>query len=371
MSEFIRTQSELKANLVHQIRGILDQAEAEKRNLTAEENQTIDRIEADIDATQRSIDVAQKNEIRRAEAEQAAGAFVPAVAESRSEADIFRAMASGELRSQMFEKRATLVPGTDTVPVSFYDQLWSIARQVGPMLTVSDVIVRNSGNDLRLPILSGFSTAGSVAAGSAISQSEPTFTSLLLSPVKAGFLQLITNELIADAGFDIVSALAEQAGNAIGTFANATATTVVVAAAGSGVASGSATLQADDLIDLAYTIDGGYRPNAGYMAAGSTIGKIRKLRDGAGNYLFQVGVGTPDSFAGFPIYENPSMSAVGSGVKSVLFGDFKSVALTHTPVEVSTSTDAYFANDLTAYRTTLRIAAGLKSSGAVKYLTTS
>jgi HK97 family phage major capsid protein len=107
------------------------------------------------------------------------------------------------------------------------------------------------------------------------------------------------------------------------------------------------------------------------MAAGSTLGAIRKLKDSAGNYLYAVGQGVPDTFAGFPVYENPSMSAVGSGVKSVLFGDFKAVAITHTPVDVATSTDAYFDQDVTAYRTTLRFAAGLKSAGAVKYLTTS
>jgi HK97 family phage major capsid protein len=372
MSEFIKTQSEVKANLVHQIRSIIDVAEQEKRGLTAEETQTIDRIEAAIGDAQRSIETAERAEVRRAEAEEAARGYVPTAVESRSEVDIFRALASGEMRSHQFESRATLVNSADTVPVSFYDMLWSIARKVGPMLDVADVIVRNSGNDLRLPILSAFSTAGSVAAGSAIGQSEPTFTSLLLSPVKAGFLQLVTNELIADAGFDLVGELAKQAGNAIGTFANATATSVVVAGAGSGVASGSAVLTADALIDLAYSLDGGYRTNgAAYQAAGSTIGAIRKLKDGAGNYLYQVGIGQPDTFAGFRVLENPNMSAVGSGVKSVIFGDFSAVAITHTPIDVSTSADAYFSQDITAYRTTLRIASGLKSSSAVKYLTTS
>lgn len=373
MSDFIKTQSEVKANLLHQIRSIIDGAEAEKRGLTAEENQTIDRMEAALDDAQRSIEVAQRTEVRRAEAEAAAGSFVPAVAEVRSEADIFRALASGELRSQMFEKRATLVPGTDTVPVDFYNRLWTIARKVGPFLDVADVIVRNSGNDLKLPVLSAYSTASLTAAGSAIAQSEPTFTSITLSPTKGAFLSLITNELIADAGFDIVGAIADQAGNAIGTWANATATSTVVAAAGSGVASGSAVLTADALIDLQFSVDGGYRGNGAYMVNTSTLGAMRKLKDSVGAYLYQPAAttGAPDMFAGRPVLENPSMSNVGSAVKSVLFGDFSAVAITHTPIEVATSSDAYFNQDVTAYRTTLRLAAGLKSSGAVKYLTTS
>lgn len=372
MSEFIKSQSEVKANLVHQIRSIIDGAEGEKRGLTADELQTINRLETAIDDAQRSIETAERVEVRRAEAEEAARGFVPSpVVESRSEADIFRALAFGEMRSHTFEQRATLVPASDTVPVDFLGRLWSIARKVGPFLDVSDVIVRNSGNDLRIPVLSAYSTIGSVAAGSAISQSEPTFTSIVLSPVKGGALALLANELIADAGFDITGAIADQFGNAIGTWANSTATSVVVAAAGSGVASGSAVLTGDALIDLQFSVDGAYRTAGAYMMNTQTLGAVRKLKDTAGNYLYAIGMDGVDTFAGRPVLENPNMSAVGSGVKSVLFGDFSSVAITHTPIEVSTSTDAYFAQDITAYRATLRLAAGLKSSGAVKYLTTS
>jgi HK97 family phage major capsid protein len=101
-----------------------------------------------------------------------------------------------------------------------------------------------------------------------------------------------------------------------------------------------------------------------------TLGLVRKLKDNVGAYLYQVGVGAPDTFAGAPVLENPAMVDVASGAKSVIFGDYKAVAITHNNVQVATSQDAYFSQDVTAYRTTLRLASGLKSSGAVKYLTT-
>jgi len=237
------------------------------------------------------------------------------------------------------------------------------------MLETSEVITRTSGNDIRIPVYTAFSTAASVSAGSAIPESNPTFDSILLQPAKTGFIVPVANELLTDAGFDISSVIAEQAGNAIGTYINNAATTTLIAAAGSGVASGSATLQADALIDLAYSVDGAVRTaGAGYMAATSTLGVIRKLKDTAGNYLYQVGVGQPDTFAGFPVYENPGMSAVGSGVKSVLFGDYKALKVTTTGLEVATSADAYFAQDVTGYRFTYRMASGLTHAAHVKYL---
>jgi len=242
------------------------------------------------------------------------------------------------------------------------------------MLDTSEVILRNSGNDIRIPIYTAFSTASAVSAGSAISESNPTFDSLLLQPAKTGFIVPVANELISDAGFDIEAVIAEQAGNAIGYGVNGSTTTTLVGAAGSGVAVGSATLAADNLIDLAYSTDGAVRrlPGVGFMANGSTIATMRKLKDTTGQYLWQPGLanGNPDTFAGFAVYENPAVAAIGSGVKSVLFGHLPSFKIVTTGLEVATSADAYFANDVTAYRFTYRVAGGLTHAAHVKYLTT-
>lgn len=372
MSDFVKAQQEIRANLVSQIQESLDVAEA-RGGLDAETTAKIDRIEADIRKADEAIAIAQRNEERKADASVAAQGFVP-VAEERSDADLFRAMARGEVREHLFpaEQRASLLPSANTVPVSFYEQVFGAARLVGPILNVADVITRSSGNDLRIPIYTAFSTAAAVSAGSAIAESNPTFDSILLQPTKAGFIVPVANELLSDAGFDIASVIAEQAGNAIGTYVNNTATTTLVGAAGSGVASGSAVLTGDALIDLAFSVDGASRmAGAGYMANTQTIGAIRKLKDTVGNYLYQVNVGAPDTFAGFPIYENPGMSAIGSGVKSVLFGDYKALKVVTTGLDVATSTDAYFAQDVTGYRFTYRLASGLTHAAKVKYLTTS
>ena len=372
MSEFIKAQQEVRNNLIMQVRSIIDVAETEGRGLTAEDSQKIERIEADIRSADDAIGVATRNEERKMDAAAAAGSFVPAT-EARSDSDLFRAMARGELRDHTFpaEMRASLVPSANTVPVSFYDQVFGAARLVGPWLDAAEVITRSSGNDLRLPIYTAFSTAAAVSAGSAISESNPTFDSVLIQPAKFGFIVPVANELIADAGFDISSVIAEQAGNAIGTYLNTSVTSTVVGAAGSGVTASTATaVSADNLIDLAYSVDGAVRqlPSAGLMVNSKTLGAIRKLKDTAGNYLYQVGVGQPDTFAGFRIWENPNLADIATGTKSVLFGDNKAVKIVTTGMEVATSVDAYFANDVTAYRFTMRAGQALTHAAKVKYL---
>lgn len=378
MSEFIKTQQELRANLYEQMKDVIESAEAESRSLDSAELEKISRIEADMDRAAEAISVAQRAEERKLEVAEAAKGFVPAE-EKRDDAAIFRAMASGEVRSHTFnhEKRA-LVPATATVPVGFLDQVYGLARLVGPMLDVSDVITRTSGESLRIPTYTAYSTATQYAAGSAIAESNPTFDSVLLAPKKIGFTVQIANELLSDAGFDIESVIAEQAGNAIGFKINDLATVGtgstevegIVAAAGSGVTGGTTTFTADQLIDLQFSLDGAARrlPGVGYMGNTSTVGVMRKLKDDNNQYLYTVNVGAPDNFAGFPIFENPAMADVGTGAKSVLFGHFPSYKIVTTGLEVATSSDAYFANDVTAYRFTYRFDGKLTHASHVKYL---
>jgi len=378
MSEFIKTQQELRANLYEQVKDVIEAAEAEKRGLDQAELDKIARIEADMNKASEAIAVAQRAEERKAEVSAAAKGFIPAT-ETRDSAEIFRAMARGEVRSHNFapEKR-TLVPATATVPVGFLDRVYGLARLVGPMLDVSEVITRTSGESLRIPTYTAYSTATQYAAGSAIAESNPTFDSLLLTPKKVGFIVNIANELLMDAGFDIESVIAEQAGNAIGFKVNdlatvgtgSTETTGIVTAASSGVTGGTTTFTADQLIDLQFTLNGAARrlPGVGYMANTTSMGVMRKLKDDDGAYLYTVNVGAPDTFAGFPIFENPAMASPASGAKSVLFGHFPSYKIVTTGLEVATSSDAYFANDETAYRFTYRFDGGLSHSAHVKFL---
>ena len=232
MSEFIKTQEEARANLTMQIREVIDGAESEARGLDSAELEKIDRIEADIRRADEALEVAKRNADRTREAAEASRGL-EVVEEARSAADVFRSMARGEVRGHNFtmEQRATLVPSANTVPVSFLDRVYALAKLVGPYLETSEVFQRDSGNDLRIPVMTAYSTATETAAGAAMDESENTYSSLLLQPAKQGFIVKLANELISDAGFDIESSIAENAGVAIGTRVNTIVNTAVEAVA--------------------------------------------------------------------------------------------------------------------------------------------
>jgi HK97 family phage major capsid protein len=378
MSEFIKTQQELRANLVRQIQDTIESAE-ERGGLDAEATEKIDRIEADIRKADEAISVAERNEQRMAEANLAARGFVPA-AEVRGDDEILRQIASGEVRSHSFEKR-TLVSSNDTVPQSFYDEVFAVARLSGPMLDVSQVINTSTGENLTLPTLTGYSTATIKGQGSAIAESEPTFSSITLGACKYSFLVPISNELLNDAGFNISATIAEQAGNAIGFGVNTGLTTGtgtveptgVVTAAGSGTTGGtgvSGGFTADNLIDLQYSLDGAARrlPGVAYMAAGTSIGAMRKLKDDAGNFLYTVNVGAPDNFAGYSVVENPALASIATSAKSVLFGHLPSYkARVAGGIQIAQSSDYAFNTDSTVFRVTMRVDGNLTHAGHIKY----
>ena len=367
MSDFIKSQIDARNNLIAQAREVLDFAEAEKRGLSAEENQKIARIEADIDSADTAISTARSIADREARASEAAATFAPTTASVNSDADILRSIAMGEIRGHEFAREArTLVPSSNTVGQSFYDQVFEIAQLVGPMLTTSEVFNTTSGENLVIPTVTATSTSGSVAAAGTISESNPTFSSITLGAEKYGALVQVAQELVSDAGFNITSYIAQQLGTSLGLKVNDVLTTKLSSAAGS-VVRGTATDFAasyEDLVTLVYGIADGARvlPGLGFQMSKTGIAAARKMKDGAGNYIWTDSAvpGQAATLLGYPVYENPNVAAVGTAAKSVLFGHLPSFKVRVAGgMRVDQSTDFAFNTDTVTYRGLMRVDGGL------------
>jgi HK97 family phage major capsid protein len=376
MSDFIKSQMDARNNLIAQAREVLDFAEAEKRGLSAEENQKIARIEADIDSADTAISTARSISEREARAAEAAASFAPqASAPSTTDADILRSIASGEIRGHEFAREArTLVPSANTVGQSFFDQVFEIAQLVGPMLTVSEVFNTTSGENLVIPTVTATSTSGSVAAGGTISESNPTFSSITLGAEKYGALVQVAQELVSDAGFNITTYIAQQLGTSLGLKVNDVLTAKLSSAAGS-VVRGTATnfaAQYEDLIDLVYGIADGARvlPGLGFQMSKTGIAAARKLKDDSGAYIWTDSAvpGQPATLLGYPVFENPNVAAVGTAAKSVLFGHLPSFKIRVAGgMRVDQSADFAFNTDTVTYRGLMRVDGGLTHASHIGF----
>jgi len=388
MSAYLQRQIEARQEAWHAAKALLDRAATEGRDLSAEEEQSYQRMMADIDRRGQVVADLQAAEAREADIA-ASMTLAPEVrAESRIEiartdADIIRALAFGEIRSYTFERRdLNKTDDSSVLPQTFYAVMQENMTTVGPMLDGRYVTLLNtaSGEDIKVPVESTRPAATAIAEATAITPLDPTFTSLTLKAQKVAVLTKVSRELLTDSGIDLQAYLGRALGIALGVKVNNLLTvgtgTVesrgIMDAAGSGTAGTSTTgvFTADNLIDLAHSVDGAYaRMGAVWMMRRATLGAVRKLTD-AGGYIYQPAatVGVPDSLLGFPIVENPDVAAIGSAAKSVGFGWSGSY---HTRVvggiEIARSDDAYFNTDEIGFRATIRVWGDLGQSGAFKY----
>ena len=389
MSDYINRQHELRQAAWHEAKHLLDTAGAEKRDLTAEEQEKYDRISADLDTRGAIIEQLKADEERAARLDAAAAELRTdeAPAGDDTDAETIRAMARGEVRSYNFEKRDVLTSSTGSpVPTSFYDAVILKARLVGPMLDVPTQLNTTSGETIQVPSLSAYSSSATVTAqGANFSESDPTFNSFVnLGAFKYGFLIQVSREMIEDSGVDLLGFLADQVGNGLG-FNVQNALTVgtgtvqpqgIVTAAGSGITGGtgvSGAFTADNLIDLYYQgLDGAARllPGVGWMMNGASIGAVRKLKDTAGNYIFSPAAdgNQRDLLLGRPVYENPHVASAATSAKSVIAGHMPSYFVRSVGgIRLDRSDDFAFNADLVTFRASMRVDGALPQSSHIKY----
>tara|TARA_Y100001937_G_C7132414_1_gene338257 strand:- start:1510 stop:2727 length:1218 start_codon:yes stop_codon:yes gene_type:complete len=104
-------------------------------------------------------------------------------------------------------------------------------------------------------------------------------------------------------------------------------------------------LKADGLIDLVHAVKSPYGANGTFVFNRTTLAAIRKLKDTAGQYVFQAGMmltsGVPNTILGYPYVEMPDMPDVAGSAKPVAFGDFSRAYMVVDRVALSVLRDPF------------------------------
>lgn len=328
-----------------------------------------DRLEAMIEREQKLADIEARAEERKAAAKEKAR-YRPQDTEARADIDndaspeyraVFAKVICGTspadlepeeravLRSgsTTFEQRAqtagTTTAGGYTVPTELADEIVRSMLAWGPMYdaNVATEMVTASGNPMKIPTVNDTAVAAVAhTEGAALTDdggSDVTFgqKSLDAYTFDTEFVRW-SWELDMDSIFNMESLLGSLLGERLGRIANSQLTTgtgssapngVVTASTAGKTAAGTAAITADEILDLLHSVDPAYRtgPKVAFMFNDSTLAAIRKLKDGNGNYLWQMGnvqQGVPGTLLGYRYYVNQAMDSLAAAKKVVLFGDF-------------------------------------------------
>ncbi len=152
----------------------------------------------------------------------------------------------------------------------------------------------------------------------------------------------VTQAMLEDGGFDIEAYVARKVGEKMGrieatafftgtgvnqprgllTYATGTTPGYIEQ-----IVSGAATaVTADGLYDLVFSLKDYYLTNARFVMKRLTVRDIMKLKDGDGNYIWQMGditKGQPSALLNYPVTRAEDMTTVGASALAIAFGDFK------------------------------------------------
>lgn len=370
----LRQLQEKREKLVADARSALDEIRKNTDDARAAElEQRHDTIMADFDRVEGDI----KREERMAAAEQRAEESRarrrpnPGDGEARGEDDPEKPVeyrqafqkwvaSAGDLSALSPEERSSLragvaphedraqttgVPaaGGYTVPTELSNQIITSMKAWGPMYDedICTVMTTTSGNPIDLPTVDDTSVpvAKHTEAGAVTDDggSDATFGKKTLNAYAYDTEWVkFSWELAQDSIFNFETLLGDLLGQRLGRRANTelsvgTGTNdpngIVTASSLGKTAAAQAAITYDEIIDLVHSVDPAYRqsPKTRFMFNDTTLGALRKLKDGEGRYVWSAGdvqKGVPGSILGYNYSINQAMASLAAGAKPMIFGDF-------------------------------------------------
>ena len=340
---------EKRAKAWETAKNFLDSRRGENGLVSAEDNSTYEKMETEVVNLGKEIDRLEKQAAIDLELSKATSAplLEKPQADERSRKT---GRASNEYKNAFWqvmrnkaglEVKNALQIGSDAeggylTPDEFEHTLVEALEEEDIFRGLANTIQTSSG-DRKIPVVATKGDASWVDEEGAIPESDDSFKQVTLSAYKLATMIKISEELLNDSAFDLESYVAKEFGRRIGTkeeealfVGDGTGKpTGILDATGGGqlgkTTSGAAAISFDEIMDLFYSLKSPYRKNATFLMNDSTVKAIRKLKDGAGQYIWQPSMvaGTPDTILNRPVLTSAYMPEISAGTKTVAFGDFK------------------------------------------------
>ena len=340
---------EKRANLWNETKAFLESHRAEDGTVSAEDNVTYEKMEADVVALGKEIDRLERQAAIDREMDQPTASplvsrpVAPSAQKQGRASDEYKTAFWGMIRNRVATPGVmnALQVGTDSeggylVPDEYERTLVQGLEEENVLRSLCTVIQTSSG-DRKIPLVASHGTASWVDEEGTIPDSDDVFGQISIGAHKVATMIKVSDELLQDSVFNIESYIAAEFARRIGAAeeeafitgngtGKPTGLLHATNGAGIGVTTNGNTPTADEIFDLIHSIKSVYRKKAVFLLNDSTLKALRKLKDGQGQYLWQPGLkeGQPDTLLNYRLVTSPFMPEIDSGNKVILFGDFKS-----------------------------------------------
>lgn len=361
----IRDLKEKRAQLVQEMRSVIDEAERENRGLSAEEEEKIAKIEKDIE----ELDALIRREERASNLKKYETTVEEVVEEVDSKRAFEKYLRFGKEALSPDELRALSTSsgpaGGYLVPTELSKQLYEVLVDNSVMRPLCKVI--STSTTMNIPVVSAHAGASWVSEAGSYGGTDPVFSQVTLSAYKLGALIRVSEELVADSAIDVQAFLARELGIVFARAEDAAfiagdgsgkPTGIVTATTNTVTTASSSAFTADELIDLYYALKPQYRKNAVFIANDAVIAAIRKMKDTTDQYIWSPGLsaGEPDKLLGRPIYSSSDMPTVQAGNKVIVFFDPSYYVIADRgALEIQVLRERYADTGQIAYRATKRV----------------
>lgn len=136
------------------------------------------------------------------------------------------------------------------------------------------------------------------------------------------------------------------------------------------VSGAAATVTADGLRNLYWSLRAPYRRNATWVMSSATANQIDKLKSGDGEYLWRDGMnaGAPPTLLGLPVSFDEEMPATEAGALPIALADWQRAYTIVDRPGIKMLRDPYTARPFVNFYSTKRVGGALSNSEAIKLL---
>lgn len=249
----------------------------------------------------------------------------------------------------------TAATAGNLAPAEYVNELIKVISEISPVRSVARVR-QTSNKEIEVPSKTATFAAAWTAEGGSRTETTGYTTSLNTIPTHELYALVdISGALLEDSVFDLEAemntefaeqfAKAEGAAFLTGNGTNKPTGILDGTTVASTTAAAAAAIATDDLMDLVHGLQSEYARNAAFMLNRTTLGEIRKLKDTAGQYIFQTGFsgqsGLPNTILGHAYVEAVDMADIAAAAKPVVFGDYRRGYMIVDRVALSVLRDPY------------------------------